>query len=432
MRTRTAQAEILYNGKAIATSLERHFTSLTYTDPATGEGDTLSITLADPDAVWSNAWLPRKGDQLQAVIAVRDWLREGDGRQLDCGTFTLDDLSFSGWGGVVELGAISAPVNSNFAARERTKTWENITLKKIANDIAYASGLALVYDAPEIRLDAEEQKGKTDSAFLQGLCNDYGVCLKVFSQKLVLFDRTAYKQKDAAATIRAEELLSYTYRTTLAGSYTGGTITYTNPKTEEDVTYSVGSGARILKCSAKADSKADAELKLKAALEKANHNLTSLRVTTLGNPALVASQTVNIVGLGQLSGKYYIEKATHTLGASGYTTTYELPLVDAGGDAAVRDAIARLVGIGVINTPNYWLAHYQDVKHLEELLLNLSARIRVRRRGTEIQEVNAALDVLTAHGVMNSPDYWAANYGALAYLDDLLVQAANALEGDML
>ena len=38
-----------------------------------------------------------------------------------------------------------------------------------------------------------------------------------------------------------------------------------------------------------------------------------------------------------------------------------------------------------------------------------------------------ALDVLTRTGVINSPDYWASKYTALAWLDVLLISAANAL-----
>ena len=44
-----------------------------------------------------------------------------------------------------------------------------------------------------------------------------------------------------------------------------------------------------------------------------------------------------------------------------------------------------------------------------------------------ITTVEDALDVLTRTGVINSPDYWASKYTALAWLDVLLISAANAL-----
>ena len=42
----------------------------------------------------------------------------------------------------------------------------------------------------------------------------------------------------------------------------------------------------------------------------------------------------------------------------------------------------------------------------------------------------AAADKLEALGVINSPDYWATAYSSLAWLDTLLISAANALTAD--
>ena len=47
--------------------------------------------------------------------------------------------------------------------------------------------------------------------------------------------------------------------------------------------------------------------------------------------------------------------------------------------------------------------------------------------GSSITTVDDALDVLTRTGVINSPDYWASKHSALAWLDTLLISAANAL-----
>ena len=81
--------------------------------------------------------------------------------------------------------------------------------------------------------------------------------------------------------------------------------------------------------SGKADSKADAERKIKAAVAKANHGKTKLSATIVGNASLVASQCVQVVGLGKLSGKYYIDTITHSVsGSGGYTMDLEMSLVE--------------------------------------------------------------------------------------------------------
>ena len=51
----------------------------------------------------------------------------------------------------------------------------------------------------------------------------------------------------------------------------------------------------------------------------------------------------------------------------------------------------------------------------------------VRINGKAAARTGDALDVLTRTGVINSPDYWASKHSALAWLDRLLINAANAL-----
>lgn len=75
----------------------------------------------------------------------------------------------------------------------------------------------------------------------------------------MVFDREAYKKKDPVLTIRETDMESWSWKKTLAGTYTGGEYTYTDPITEEEIKATVGTGTRILKQSGKADNLADAE-----------------------------------------------------------------------------------------------------------------------------------------------------------------------------
>ena len=142
----------------------------------------------------------------------------------------------------------------------------------------------------------------------------------------------------------------------------------------------------------------------------------------------MASQCVTLVGLGRMSGKYYIDKVTHTVSASGgYTMSMELSLVETYSQEVLADAIQRLFVVGVINTPAYWSAHYQDVLYLDNLLLNVATRIKTNLGGSSVTTVDAALQVLLDAGVINSLEYWQSKAGGMQYLDNLLMQAANAL-----
>ena len=143
---------------------------------------------------------------------------------------------------------------------------------------------------------------------------------------------------------------------------------------------------------------------------------------------IVASSCVTVVGVGRLSGKYFVDKVTsHVSASGGYTMDLELSLVDNMTEEVIKDAIQRLVAVGVINTPAYWEQHYKDVLYLDGLILNMATMIKVNAGGSSITTVDAALQVLTDTGVINSPDYWAEKHSALTYLDTLIIKAANAL-----
>lgn len=321
MDTRKAYPTVLYNGKNISTTVDKYLESFQYTDPASGESDSISITLGNWDNNWLAGWFPDKGATLTAKVNAHNWRKEGEMLHLDCGTLLLDDISFTGAPDTMTMGAVSAPANDAFQTTERTKTWEDITIRQIAADIAKRYGLALVYDAVSIKIASVEQSKATDSAFLSTICKDYGLSLKVYSKKLVLFDREIYKSKGAVATIDKADMLNYTFNTTLAGTYTGGELTYTTNKGAEIVAR-LGDGPRILKSNVSASTALEAKRKLTAAIEEANHGETKMSFSTIGNPLLVAGQCINITGFGIADGKYYIDKATHSLGDA-YTTAYE-------------------------------------------------------------------------------------------------------------
>mgnify|MGYP007003801988 CR=1 FL=1 len=302
MNTRKAAVEIAWNGAAAAGTLGQYQTSATYTDPASGEADSLDLSLHDRDRQWIGPWLPQAGDTLSAVIRLTDWDRAGDNRALPCGSFILDKFDFSGWPVAGNISGVSVPADSAFRETQRTRTWENI-------------------------IKSEEQSEKTDCDFYMGLCETYGLAMKVYAQKIVVYDREAYKARPPVATLTPDMLLSWSWSSRLTGTYTGGEYAYTDPSTEKEVKVQVGGGPRILKKSGRVDSQADAERKLWAAIHHANHGSTKLSLSMRGTASLVASQCVMVAELGRLGGKYFIDSITHHIGG-GYTMDLELSRVE--------------------------------------------------------------------------------------------------------
>ena len=430
MEARRAGVEITYNGAAVTAQLMGQYGEFTYTDPASGEADSVDIALNDRDRQWITAWLPTKGDTITAAINARNWDGEGNNRSLPCGFFILDDFNFTGWPVAGTLSGVSVPADSSFRESERSQTWENVTIPEIGKKIAERAGITLVWDVDgePFTIKSIEQSQKTDCDFFAELCSTYGLATKVYARKIVVYDREAYKAKDPVAKISEQEIATWTWHTSMAGTYTGGEYTYTDPTTEEEIKVAVGAGTRILKKSGKADNRADAERKIKAEVANENHGATALSVSIMGRVDIVAAVCVTLVGLGRFSGKYFVDKATsHVSASGGYTMDLELSLVENMTDEVIKDAVQRLVAVKVIDTPAYWEKHYKDVLYLDGLILNMATRIKVNAGGSSITTVDAAIKVLTDTGVINSPDYWAEKHSSLAYLDTLLVKAANAL-----
>ena len=325
-KARRANVDIQYNSTNITTSLSNYLKSFSYTDINSGSSDNISIQIGDVERNWIGAWFPTKGDQLITKIILENWEEEGQ-KQFNCGSFILDDISFEGWPISGTIGAVSMPANSDFKDTKRTRTWESVTLRQIAQEIADNAQVNMYYgDDNDITIKSVEQNEQTDSEFLVNLCKDYGMAIKIYSNRITLFNEYTYESKDAKLNIEAKELLSWSYNTTLIGSYTGGTIQYTNPTTKKDVSITIGSGSKLLEINEKCDSYEDARKKIINKVNEENKNMTTMSITIMAKYGLIASDCINIVGLGKIDGKYYIEKITHSVGSK-YTMQLEIRLV---------------------------------------------------------------------------------------------------------
>lgn len=322
---RKASVSVQYNGKNITTKLAEFLSKFSYTDVASGESDSISMSLHNIDKRWLKNWIPSKGDQVIAKISTKNWNKEGDKKTFKCGSFTIDDYSFKGRPLTATIGAVSMPAMESFKSTERNKTWESVTIESVAKEIAKRSGINLHYEAKSIKINSLEQSKQTDSAFLYSLCEKYGLAMKVYSNKIIIFDEATYENKKSVVTINETDMITWSYQTTLAKTYTGAEISYTDASTEKDINVKVGTGrgSRILKINEKCDSSQDAELKGIAGVNNANKKMTTMKITIKANTKIVASSNVTIKGLGKLDGKYAVDKVVHSIG-SGYTMSLEL------------------------------------------------------------------------------------------------------------
>lgn len=333
----------------------------TYTDAADGESDTMSITLANTDMRWANKWMPGKGDKLTAEIIEKSWDKAGKKKTFHCGKFCLDDLSFSGPELTCTIGGVSVPESNALRSTGRNKTWKKVTLKEAATEIAKKYHLKLQYIGNNVKLGTIEQNNESDSSFLSKVCNDYGMALKIYNGKIVIYDKGVFEGKKPVVTLEAADLQDWTYNTTIVGTYTGARMKYTSGKNDKEIQCRVGSGKRILNINEKAESLQEARLKACARVNAANEKAVTMSVTIMANNKIAAGSTVKIKGLFRLSGKYFVDKATHNIGSdAAYTMNLELHKCQK--RIGQEERRAATAGNGsfstgdrvVVNGPAYW------------------------------------------------------------------------------
>ena len=333
-RPKGRQATILlkYEKTDVSAEIAPDIESFRYTDVAASQSDSVSITVNARAEKWKNAWMPEKGSKLYPTIVVKNWNIGGIGSgyrdySSECGAFILDDLSFSSTPDTLTMGGVAKPNDTSFSERRRTYTWKKTSVQKIAETIAKRYNLELKFDGDDHDIDAKEQDG-TDSSFLQDLCDTYALVIKVYAEKLWVYDREKYKANDAAWTVyeKAQPLNpaalcvepgTFKWSTKLTGTYTGGVYTYTNKKEGININVSVGTEERQLKLSGKVSSESDAKARLIAKLKNSNHGATSISFTIPGYPVGASAQCINVVGFGKMAGKYFIDEMEHSYSKSG-------------------------------------------------------------------------------------------------------------------
>lgn len=370
INARRAQVVVNYNGKDITKELSDYLLDFTYTDAEPGTLDDLQINLEDKARKWSGPWSPSAGDRITAYIKTVGWDKPGEIKRLNCGTFEVDSIDFAGPPDTVSIKAVSLPVSTNVRQEKKTKAWESVTLKSIAAEIAKRAGFTLMYEAHgNPKYDRQDQTDVSDLAFLNDLCKQEGIALKVTGKKLVLFDEYVYEQKPSALTIErgVSDIISYGFSfTTQDVAYAGCEVSYqpaaakkksSKKKDDKDKTKAAtttdGSTSKdskkkkekseqpkpikviyrppgapkdgpMLKVSQSVGSQAEAINAARKNLREKNKEAGKATLSLMGNVALAAGMTITIKGFGRFDGKYIIVSATHAVGSSGYTTNLEI------------------------------------------------------------------------------------------------------------
>ena len=328
---RSAEVVIVYEGKDISRDIAPYLVSFSYTDNASGKADDISVTLEDREGRWRDPWFPTKGDVIKASILTREWDAPDKAESLPCGTFTVDEIECSGPPTVVVIKGVSSLTTKPMCREKHNKAWENVKLSTIAADIANKNGLKLFWDAPEDPFfERRQQDEASDLSFLNALCRDYGIGVKVTDKQLVCYDEEAYEDHEAVTTIRFgdKRITRYSFKTKTADTYKAARVRYHHPTKDETIEAveededAEGNG-RDLEINERVDTVADAKTVAKKRLRDANKKEITGKIDMMGDLRFVGGQNLTVSGWGKFDGTYAIDKATHNI-SGGYTMSLDL------------------------------------------------------------------------------------------------------------
>lgn len=337
-----------------------------YDDKETNEADEVSLTLKDETGKWAKTWKPDGGEVVRAYI--KPGTAYGALRQLYCGKFYVDTLGVSGSPRIFTIRAVSIPLNKPIRKKLKSKAWEKNTLKGIAEEIAKAAGIKLIFDSSENpSFDRQDQSAESDLKFLSRLCEDAGLSLKFTDDTIVIFDQASYEKKAPIKTLElgVSDILSWDFEQAQSDTYKSCTVTYRDPKKKvkgkaggyglERHTDKLPDSAPVVakgkatnsavlsytyvdpdadengqeyELKKRAKSLDDAKRLAKSTLRGLNMHRVTGNMTLVGDVSLLAGVVVECRGFGSFDGNFIVEQATHTVNTGGYTTSISLRRVN--------------------------------------------------------------------------------------------------------
>jgi len=319
----TPAYQVTWAGKDVSVTITPYVLSMTYIDHVHGESDELDLELEDIGGGWKDGWYPQKGDRLTVRIGYKGL------PLMDCGDFEIEEFEVKGPPDTAHVRALATGVTKSLRTRN-SKAYEGRSLRDIAQDIAARHGLTVVGDVPDTRFSRVTQNQERDLGFLKRVAEEYGQVFTVKGDQLIFMERSNLAERAPSVTLSRRDLKSYSLRDKGLTTFKQARACYDDPweKTTHEG-WAQGAGedgiGDSIKLTRRAQGADHARMQAQAALDKANEARFEGTLEVVGNPALVAGNTVAVAGLGKLSGTYLVYSSRHKCSpGGGYTTEIEI------------------------------------------------------------------------------------------------------------
>lgn len=210
----------------------------------------------------------------------------------------------------------------------KERSWSDTTVVDVAEEV-----LSSYFSSMEIEGSGTErnriiQHNQNDYRFVRGLADEYGFEFYTERDTVYFTPRSSIGSSDPAVTLTyGDSFDTFSAEITVSEQVETVEIRYWDMNTEKEIVGSAsdgtGEGREVFRIAC--DSKEEADQIAESKLSALSMSRATGRGEIDGNPRLSAGQTVRLEDLGnRFSGNYYVTRASHWMGGSGYRTSFEV------------------------------------------------------------------------------------------------------------
>ena len=207
-----------------------------------------------------------------------------------------------------------------------SNTWEESSLKDVVTDLSQPYFDETTIEKATIEKDAFIQNDQNDYRYVSSLADKYG--FECFSSLGEFFfrptDGSTREELDTKLYF-GETLESFTVEESTANQIGSVTVRHWDDEQQEAIVGTAkgdddATGEEVYRIPVESETEAEAIAKAKVQRESISGS-----GETFGIPEISAGTVITIDGVGEkFSGDYYVTRATHRIGASGYTMSFDV------------------------------------------------------------------------------------------------------------
>lgn len=320
--------ELTINGASATTVLQTRLLSLSITDHAGYQSDSITISLDDRDGKLA---IPDNGAEISAKMGYLAKL-------VNMGTFFVDRRSLSSPPEQFDIGGKSVDMQSALFTK-KSKNWTKskiipTTLTQIVTEIAGDNDYIPKTSPTLSTLTFKnlQQVNQSDMDFLTELADDFYAVVKPINKFLIFSE----KGQSAAVSgkslfpvfIGPQDIISWKIELTERNNFGAVKVKWQNrcekkPDTKEveETSTTDAKSSKVFEVNRVYDSEDKAKLVAKAKLKELLQSRNTLTMTLIGEPSISAESKLIITGVREgINGSWVVKSSTHTINNSGYTT----------------------------------------------------------------------------------------------------------------